>query len=137
MADEDPLLDQRRQRAIGYVRGWLRRQDDVSVLSITSYGAGGGGLPDRAYDAVAAEGDLWRAVAALEPLRQRACRLSRAAVRERGWFAAVELALRKSGLAWVLWIEEVEARSVQARPFETLLDEAATAMVDGLGAGWF
>lgn len=140
VSDPDPLLEKARAESIAKIEQWLRRTDEASVLSITSYGiTNRSGRPDRAFDAVAREADLWAAVLALTPMERTACLASKSADRDsRGWFREVSRTMgRHHGREWVGWIQECEDLGAPKRPFEQLLEAAATLMADWLGAAWW
>jgi hypothetical protein len=139
VAPSDPLLDQRRIDCVSKIAQWLRRGDRASVLSITCFGdRSASGLPDRAYNAVALEADLFTAIARLPALMCVACTISKDTSRDdRQWFRAVAAQMLRSTVRgdWVEWIDAVEhAHGMGARPFERLLDASADCMAEDLGS---
>ena len=132
----DAFVDQQRRECAARILTWLQRSDAASVLSITSWDAGGrGGRPDRAYDGVAVETDLWRALDRLPELERAAAFLSKAADRDnRSWFRLVERELvRLQGARWHAFVVE----NPVPKPFEVLLSRAAELMTEDLGPGFW
>ncbi len=138
---EDPFLDQRRRDCVTRVRTWLKRDTGATVLSISgTQPRNRNSHPDRAYNAVADEADVYRVIGLLPPLERTACLVSKATSRDdRHWFRRAEPELRRLlGPLWAEWVFHVEeAHGVTVRPFERLLDIAAEMITDHLGAGWW
>lgn len=143
----------RREKTYDRVRVWLRSQDWPTVLSITSYDAGGGSRkPDRRYDPIAVDADLRRALELLPCLERAAGDLAPlSAPKHLAWHWWVDRQMqRRAGPPWAdwqVWITEQRApdggfmgsgnhHELMVACWNVLFDRTVLLMVETLGE-WY